>query len=98
MEPEMSEWLANLRSSISLTRLELGPLSSMDVLQIARSLTEGNEAQPSRQGVYAGFQPSLQHAWVPANSLDPRRFGERRIAEPNGQPLYLRELLQDLPE
>ena len=98
MEPEMSEWLANLRSSISLTRLELGPLSSMDVLQIARSLTEGDEAQPSRQGVYAGFQPSPQHVWVPGNSLGPRRFGEWLFAETNGQPLYLRELLQELLE
>src|SRR5437868_901307 len=30
MEPEKSEWLANLRSTIALTRLELGPLSAQD--------------------------------------------------------------------
>ncbi len=98
MEPEMSEWLANLRSSISLTRLELGLLSLIDVLQIARSLAQGDEAQPSRQGIYAGFQPSPQHLWVPGNSLSPRRFAEWLFAETNGQPLYLREMLQELLE
>jgi len=46
MEPEMSAWLANLRSTIALTRLELGSLSSMDTLQIVRELAHADAAQP----------------------------------------------------
>jgi len=58
MEPEMSEWLANLSSTISLTRLELCSLSSMDTLQIVRELAYADAAQPSCQGEHARFQPS----------------------------------------
>jgi DNA-binding SARP family transcriptional activator len=50
MEPELSEWLANLRCTISLTSLELGLLSAQDTLQITRTLSDGEEKQPSLQG------------------------------------------------
>src|SRR6266516_6888611 len=36
MEPEMSAWLASLRNTIALTRLEPGPLSAMDTIQVVR--------------------------------------------------------------
>src|SRR5713101_4273764 len=57
MEPQMSEWLANLRSTIALTRLELGSLSAKDTLQIVRELAHADAAQPSCQGEHARFQP-----------------------------------------
>src|SRR5271169_2880737 len=98
MEPEMSEWLTNLRSSISLTRLKLGPLSAMDALHIARSLVVGDEAQPIRQGVCTGIQPSPQHIQTPGDSLSSERFGEWLFAETSGQPLYLQALLHELLE
>src|SRR5205823_11148200 len=50
MEPEMSEWLASLRNTLSLTRLGLGPLSAQDTLQIVRELTGAMPAQPFLQG------------------------------------------------
>src|SRR3989441_7695781 len=109
MDPEMSEWLASLRSTISLTRLELGPLSAKDVLQIVRSLSGVDGAQPSLQGdtldtsgshdksgTYS--QPSAQHIQAPESSLSPERFGAWLFAETKGQPFYLRALLQTLLE
>src|SRR6266487_4430996 len=50
MEPEMSEWLANLKSIISLTRLDLGPLSAHDTRQIVRELTDTDGVHPSLPG------------------------------------------------
>ncbi len=107
MDPEMSEWLASLRSTISLTRLELGPLSAKDVLQIVRSLSGVDGAQPSLQGdtpprgrdksgPYS--QPASQPVQAPGCSLSPERFGAWLFAETKGQPFYLRALLQTLLE
>ncbi len=109
MEPQISEWLARLRSTISLTRLELGPLSAKDVLQIARSLSGVEGAQPLLQGdtrdtsgshdtsgTYS--QPSAQHVQAPGCSLSPERFGAWLFAETKGQPFYLRALLETLLE
>ena len=109
MDPEMSEWLASLRSTISLMRLELGPLCAKDVLQIVRSLSGVDGAQPSLQGdtrdtsgshdksgTYS--QPSAQHIHAPESSLSPERFGAWLFAETKGQPFYLRALLQTLLE
>ncbi|MFL5700735.1 MAG: ATP-binding protein [Ktedonobacteraceae bacterium] len=98
MEPEKSEWLANLRSTIALTRLELGSLSSMDTLQIVRELAHADAAQPSCQGEHARFQPSSQHVQAPGSGICPERFGMWLFAETNGQPFYLRALLQELLE
>src|SRR6266487_2019039 len=98
MEPEMSEWLANLKSIISLTRLELRPLSAQDTLQIAHSLSDENGTQPSLQGEDARFQSSSQHVQIPESSLSPERFGAWLFAETEGQPFYLKALLQTLLE
>ncbi len=101
MEPEMSERLANLASITSLTRLELGSLSGQDTLQIARSLLDGDGCVPSLQGEHARFQPSEQPVQVPENSLSPvspERFGAWLFAEAEGQPFYLKALLQTLLE
>src|SRR5947209_17414996 len=81
MEPEKSEWLANLRSTIALTHLELSFLSSMDTLQIVRELAHADAAQPSCQGVHARFQPSSQHVQAPGSGICPERFGMWLFAE-----------------
>src|SRR5438105_167264 len=86
MEPEMSEWLANLRSTITLTRLELGSLSSIDTLQIARELPHADAVQPSCQREHARFQPSSQPVQAPGSGLCPERFGTWLFAETHGQP------------
>jgi DNA-binding SARP family transcriptional activator len=109
MDPQMSEWLASLRNTISLTRLELGPLFAKDILQIARSLSGLDGAQPSLQGdtrdtsgshdksgTYS--QPSAQHVQTPGCNLSPERFGAWLFAETKGQPFYLKALLQTLLE
>ncbi len=110
MDPQVSEWLARLRSTIALTRLELGPLSAKDILQIARSLSGVDAAQPSLQGDTHSIpvpqtgrsgcyhQPSAQPVQAPGCSLSPERFGAWLFAETKGQPFYLRALLQTLLE
>jgi len=98
MEPEMSEWLASLRNTLSLTRLELRPLSAKDTHQIVRSLSDVDGVQPSLQGAHARIQPSSQQVQAPGSSLSPKRFAEWLFAETKGQPLYLRALLQTLLE
>ena len=83
MEPEMSEWLASLRNTLSLTRLELRPLSAKDTHQIVRSLSDVDGVQPSLQGAHARFQPSSQQVQAPGSSLSPKRFAEWLFAETN---------------
>ena len=98
MEPEMSEWLASLSSGIALTRLELGPLSANDTLQIVRELASGDAAHPSLQRNRPRFQPSPQHVQAPGSGISSERFGAWLFAETHGQPFYLRALLQELLE
>ncbi len=110
MDPQISEWLASLRSAIALTRLELGPLSAKDILQIARLLSGVDGAQPSLQGDTHSIpgpqtggsgcyhQPSAQQVQAPRSSLSPERFGAWLFAETKGQPFYLGALLQTLLE
>src|SRR3989440_13120 len=46
MDSWLVEWLAYLKRDVSLTRLELGPLSAKNILQIAQSVAgEGGEPQ-----------------------------------------------------
>ena len=110
MEPELAEWLANLRCTISLTRLELGPLSAQDTLQIVRSLSDVDRTQPSLQGDTHSIpvpqtgrsgcynKPSSQRVQAQRSSLSPERFAAWLFAETKGQPFYLRALLQILLE
>jgi DNA-binding SARP family transcriptional activator len=98
MEPEMSEWLASLSSTISLTRLELGPLSAQDTHQIVRELADTEGVQPSLPGEHARFQPSAQPVQIPGSRLCPERFAPWLFAETKGHPSYLNALLQMLLE
>jgi DNA-binding SARP family transcriptional activator len=98
IDPEMSEWLASLRNSIALTRLELGPLSANDTIRIIRVLAGGDAAQASLQGECPRLQSSPQHVQDPGSGISSERFGAWLFAETNGQPFYLRALLQELLE
>ena len=98
MEPEMSEWLAYLKRDMHLTRLVLGTLTEEDTLRIVRLLPVVDEARPSLQGENAPFQPSSQYVQAPGSGINPERFGAWLFAETNGQPFYLRALLQMLLE
>ena len=98
MDPEMSEWLASLSSTISLTRLELGPLSAQDTRQIVRELADTDGVQLSLPGEHARFQPTAQPVQNPGSRLCPERFAAWLFAETNGQPSYLNALLQMLLE
>src|SRR5205823_8175336 len=80
------------------TRLQLGPLSAQDTRQIVRELADTDGAQPSLPGEHARFQPSSQPVQTPGSRLCPERFGAWLFAETNGQPFYLRALLQTLLE
>jgi hypothetical protein len=98
MEPQMSAWLAGLSSTISVTRLQLGPLSAQDTRQIVGELADTGGVHPSLQGEYACFQPSAQPVQTPGSRLCPERFAAWLFAETRGQPFYLNALLQMLLE
>jgi predicted ATPase len=100
MDPEMSEWLASLSSTISLTRLELGPLSAQDTHRIVRELahTDTGGEHPSLLGEHARFQPSSQAVKAAGSRSCPERFAAWLFAESEGQPSYLNALLQMLLE
>ncbi len=98
MEPEMSAWLASLRNTIALTRLEPGPLSAMDTIQLVRELAHADAPQPSLQEEQRRFHPSSQHAQAHGSGICPERFGAWLFSETNGHPFYLRALLQELLE
>src|SRR5437588_4537387 len=91
----MSAWLASLRNTIALTRLEPGPLSAMDTIQVVRELAHAEAAQPSLQEEQRRFHPSSQHAQAPGSGICPERFGAWLFSETNGHPYYLRALLQE---
>ncbi|HEV2582711.1 MAG TPA: AAA family ATPase, partial [Ktedonobacteraceae bacterium] len=89
--PPLAEWRANLGRIVSLTRLQLGPLSAQDTLHLLQVLFGADRrgaATRSRASVL-GEQPS-------ADALE--RVGERLFAETGGQPFYLVETLKLLLE
>src|SRR5947209_2432802 len=53
MGPQLSEWLAGLSGTISVTRLQLGPLSAQDIRQIVGELAKTERVYPSLQGEHA---------------------------------------------
>ena len=73
-------------------------LSSLDTLQIVLELAHADAAQLSCQGEHANFQPSSQHVHATGSGICPERFGLWLFSETNGQPFYLRALLQELLE
>ena len=98
MGPQLSEWLAGLSTTISVTRLQLGPLSAQDIRQIVGELAGTEGLHPPLQGEHARFQPSEQPVHTPGSLLCPERFAAWLFAETRGQPFYLNALLQMLLE
>ena len=97
-ETRLVEWLTNLKSVTPLTSLELGPLSPLDVLQIARSLARTDETPFAGPQVFPDGGPSKPHAQASTTGLSPEQFGEWLYAETQGQPFYLVALLEALLE
>jgi predicted ATPase len=98
MGPQMSEWLAGLSSTISVTRLQLGPLSAQDIRQIVGELAGTEGVHPQLQGEHTCFQPPAQPVKTPGSFLCPERFAVWLFAETRGQLFYLNALLQMLLE
>ena len=94
--PQLAEWLANVRSDMPLTLLELGPLSAKDTLQIVQSFSAADGEQEAEQRVRTSFEPSSHHVQTPESGLSPERFGQWLFAETKGQPFYTIEMLEAL--
>ncbi|GCE23827.1 ATP-binding protein [Dictyobacter kobayashii] len=97
-EARLIEWLASLKSVIPLTRIELGPLSQQDILQLVHSLSEPHEAETADAHVSLASDPSKQHTRASTASLGPEQFAAWLYAETQGQPFYLVALLEALLE
>src|SRR5258706_13862498 len=89
IDPEMSAWLASLSSTISLMRLQLGPLSAQDTRQVVRELAVTDGCTPSLPGVHARLQPSSQPVQAPDGLITTSRFALCLLADTNGNPSYL---------
>ena len=98
MEPRLAEWLASLSETISLTQLHLGNLSMRDTSQVVCSLTNPELIQPPASADVAPAQPLSQRFKSPVDSLGQEQFGEWLYAETQGQPLYMKALLDLLLE
>ncbi len=87
----LAEWRANLGRIVSLTRLQLGPLSAQDTLHLLHVLAgvNGNRGAKRTEISGPGEEPL-------ADSLD--RVGQRLFAETGGHPFYLIETLKLLLE
>lgn len=96
LEPWLAEGLAMLKSVASLSRLELGPLSSQALLQIVRSFSQEEEKQGERLPL--SIEPFLQQHRVASSTLSPERFSDWLFAETRGQPFYTVALLEALLE
>ncbi|GCE09419.1 ATP-binding protein [Dictyobacter aurantiacus] len=94
-QSRLGEWLTNLKSVISLTRLELGPLSPQDLLHIAHTLLTAQETLPT--GSRAG-DLSEQHDHTSTTTLSAEQFAAWLYAETQGQPFYVVALLEELLE
>ena len=87
----LAEWRANLGRIVSLTRLQLGPLSAQDTLHLLHVLVGGNGNRGAKRTEVSG--PGEEPL---VDSLD--RVGQRLFAETGGQPFYLIETLKLLLE
>jgi predicted ATPase len=69
MDPPLVEWLACVRSNVPLTRLELGPLSAKDTLQIVHSLSATGGEQEAELSVRPSFDSSPADAFFDGTML-----------------------------
>jgi tetratricopeptide (TPR) repeat protein len=98
MDSWLVEWLANLKRNVPLTRLQLGPLSAQDILQIAQSVAgDGGEPQ-ARQRAHPALQSSSASLEAAHGGTNIERFGTWLFAETKGQPFFVKATLQALLE
>ncbi|BCL78754.1 hypothetical protein ccbrp13_12190 [Ktedonobacteria bacterium brp13] len=83
----LAEWRANLGRVASLTRLQPGPLSAHDTVDLLQILARRNQEEEAN-----GLSPSSLVPPEPADFLE--RMGQRLFAETGGQPFYLIETLK----
>jgi DNA-binding SARP family transcriptional activator len=89
--PRLAQWRANLGRIVSLTRLQLGPLSEKDTVRLLHVLAGGNGSggMNKTEGTSSGEEST-------GDSF--QRIGQRLFAETGGQPFYLIETLKFLLE
>jgi DNA-binding SARP family transcriptional activator len=98
MDPWLVEWFAYLKRDVPLTRMELGPLSVQDILQIAQSVS-GEDGEPQAgQRERPGPRSSLASLQAPHGGTNIERFGTWLFAETQGQPFFVRAMLEALLE
>ena len=90
------EWFAQLKSAVPLTRLELGPLSANDTLQIVLSVSGVGSGPGAGQSEHPSFQPSSLPFRALAGETGIERFGAWLFAETRGQPFFVRTTLEAL--
>jgi tetratricopeptide (TPR) repeat protein len=98
MDPWLIEWFAYLKRDVPLTRLELGPLSAQDILQIAQSVA-GEDGEPQvGQRAQPGLRSSSASLQVLHGGTNIERFGTWLFEETQGQPFFVRATLEALLE
>jgi predicted ATPase/DNA-binding SARP family transcriptional activator len=98
MDSWLVEWLAYLKRDVSFTRLELEPLSAINVLQIAQSVVGEDGESQAGQREYPAHRSSSSSLQAPAIRTGIERFGAWLFAETQGQPFFVRATLEALLE
>lgn len=89
MPSGLAEWRAMLGRTVPLTRLQLGPLTVQDTVNLLQILARRSQEGAANRSMVSGFaQPE------PANFFE--RVGQQLFAETRGQPFYLIETLKVL--
>jgi DNA-binding SARP family transcriptional activator len=94
MDPWLVEWLAYLKRDVPLTRLELGPLSANEILQIAQAVTGENGEPQAGQRAQPALRSSAPSLSAPTSATSIERFGTWLFAETKGQPFFVRATLE----
>jgi predicted ATPase/DNA-binding SARP family transcriptional activator len=97
MDSWLVEWLAYLKRDVSLTRLELGPLSAINILQIAQSVAGEDSGPQAGQREHPALRSSSSLK-EQTSRTGIERFGAWLFAETQGQPLFVRATLEVLLE
>jgi DNA-binding SARP family transcriptional activator/predicted ATPase len=98
MDSWLVEWLTYLKRDVSLTRLELGPLSAINILQIAQSVTGEDAVSQAEQREHPALRSSSASLQAPTIRTSIERFGAWLFAETQGQPFFVRATLEALLE
>jgi DNA-binding SARP family transcriptional activator/tetratricopeptide (TPR) repeat protein len=98
MDPWLVEWLVYLKRNVPLTRIELGPLSANDILQIAQSISGEDDEPQGEQEAHPTLRSSSPSFRAPASGTSTERFGIWLFAETKGQPFFVRATLEALLE